>query len=143
VTTTYQQWTITTLDVSVNGGRFVSPDVLRVPAGATLRVRVRMRPYRSTSVHTSMFTLTVPANAAGRFGSLVVTGGASLDAGYPGNGSSLNSLINGIRSKPRNDEVVARLVLEPTNGGSSLTRTDKNRHSQTVAGQRELAVEVR
>ena len=143
VRTTYQQWTITTLDVSVNGGPFVSPNVLRVPAGATLRVRVRMRPYRSTSVKTSLFTLTVPTNAAGRFGSLVVTGGASLDPGYPLNGSSLNSLVNSIRSKPRNDEVVARLVLEPTNGGSSLTRTDKNRHSQTVAGQRELAVEVR
>jgi hypothetical protein len=142
VTTAYQQWTITTMDVSVNGGAFRSPNLLSVPAGATLRVRVRMRPYRSTAVKTSLFTLTVPANAAGRVGSLVVTGGASQAPGYETTGSSLNSLINGIRSKPRNDEVVARLVLESPNGGSPLTRTVRNRHSQTVIGERELAVEV-
>ena len=144
VTTAYQQWTITTMDVSVNGGPFVSPDLLSVPAGATLKVRVRMRPYRSTAVKTSIFTMTVPANTSGRVGSLVVTGGVDLaSAGYVGNGQSLTSLINGIKSLPRNDEVVARLVLEPVNGGTRpLTRTAKNRHSQTVAGQLELAVEV-
>ena len=144
VTTRYQQWTITTMDVSVNGGPFVSPDLLSVRAGATVKVRVRMRPYRSTAVKTSIFTLTVPANASGRVGSLVVTGGVDLaSAGYIGNGQSLTSLINGIKSLPRNDEVVARLVFEPVNGGTRpLTRTAKNRHSQTVTGQLELAVEV-
>jgi hypothetical protein len=144
VTTAYQQWTITTMDVSVNGGPFRSPDLLSVPAGATLKVRVRMRPYRSTTVKTSYFNLTVPANSSGRVGSLVVTGGVNLASdGYVGNGQSLTSLINRIKSLPRNDEVVARLVLEPANGGTRpLTRTAKNRHSQTVAGERELAVEV-
>ena len=55
----------------------------------------------------------------------------------------MNGVINGIRSKQRNDEVVARLALESRNGGSRLTRTAKNRQSQVVTGQRELAVEVR
>jgi hypothetical protein len=145
VTTRYQQWTITAMAVSVNGGPFRSPAVLSVPAGATVKVRVRMRPYRSTSVKTSYFTMTVPANAAGRVGSLVVTGGVNAaSGGYPVTGSSLTALINGIRSLPRNDELVARLVLEPQNGGTRpFTRTAKNRHSQAIAGQRELAVEVR
>ena len=144
ISTAYQQWTITSMDVSVNGGPFRSPNLLSVPAGATLRVRVRMRPYRSTAVKTSLFTMTVPANTSGRVGSLIVTGGAELaGSGYDTTGSSLDSLINGIKSKPRNDEVVARLVLEPVNGGTRpLTRTLKNRHSQTVIGERELAVEV-
>ena len=103
-----------------------------------------MRPYRSTAVKTSIFTLTVPANTSGRVGSLVVTGGVDLAAaGYVGTGQSLTSLISGIKSLPRNDEVVASLVLEPVNGGTRpLTRTAKNRHSQTVTGQLERAVEV-
>ena len=86
----------------------------------------------------------MPANTSGRVGSLVVTGGVDLaEAGYVGTGQSLTSLINGIKSLPRNDEVVASLSLEPVNGGTRpLTRTAKNRHSQTVTGQLELAVEV-
>ncbi|HEV2928170.1 MAG TPA: SpoIVB peptidase S55 domain-containing protein, partial [Propionibacteriaceae bacterium] len=78
VTAAYQQWTITTMDVSVNGGPFRSPELLSVRAGATLKARVRMRPYRSSAVKTSYFNLTVPANTSGRTGSLVVTGGADL-----------------------------------------------------------------
>ncbi len=143
ISTAYQQWTITSLDVSVNGGAFRSPEVLSVPAGATLRVRARMRPYRSTAIKTSLFTMTVPANTSGRVGSLVVTGGAELaGSGYEATGSTLNSLINGIKSKPRGDEVVARLDLEPLDGGRTLTRTAKNRHSQTVIGELDMAVEV-
>ena len=53
----------------------------RPSQGDTLRVRVRMRPYRSTAVKTSLFTLTVPANTAGRAGSLTVTGGVDLGSG--------------------------------------------------------------
>ena len=145
LTTKYQQWTITSMAVSVNGGRFVSPEVLSVRAGATIKVRVRMRPYRSTAVKTSYLTMKVPANTAGRVGSLVAAGGVDLASeGYVGNGQSLTALINGIKALPRNDEVVARLVLDPVNGGTrSLTRSAKNRHSQTVTGQREMEVEVR
>ena len=143
ISTAYQQWTITSLDVSVNGGPFRSPEVLTVEAGNTLRVRARMRPYRSTAIKTSLFTMTVPANTSGRVGSLVVTGGAELaGSGYEATGSTLNSLINGIKSKPRGDEVVARLDLEPLDGGRTLTRTAKNRHSQTVIGELDMAVEV-
>jgi hypothetical protein len=144
VTTAYQQWTITTVGVSVNGGPFRSPDVLRVPAGANLKVRVRMRSYRSSGIDTSILTLKVPRNASGRVGSLTVTGGADLGSeGYEGIGTSLNSLIKGIKSKPRNDDVVASLLLEPVDGGTRpLTRTVKNRRSQTVGGERQLDLEV-
>ena len=143
ISTAYQQWTITSLDVSVNGGRYRSPEVLTVEAGDTLRVRARMRPYRSTAIKTSLFTMTVPAKTSGRVGSLVVTGGAELaGSGYEATGSTLNSLISGIKSKPRGDEVVARLDLEPLESGRTLTRTAKNRHTRTVIGEREMAVEV-
>ena len=86
----------------------------------------------------------MPANTSGRVGSLVVTGGAELaGSGYETTGSSLNSLINSIKTKQRSDEVVARLALEPVDGGTRpLTRTAKNRHSQSVIGERELTVEV-
>ena len=70
VTTAYQQLTITSMGVSVNGGPFRSPDVLRVRAGATLKVRVRMRPYRSSGIETSILRVKVPVNASGRVGSL-------------------------------------------------------------------------
>jgi hypothetical protein len=143
VTTAYQQWTITSMAVSVNGGSFVSPELLGVEPGDTLRVRVRMRPYRSTAVKTSLFTLTVPANTAGRVGSLVVTGGVDLGSGAYEPGTSLNALLRNMSSTPRNDEVVASLTLDPVNGGTRpLVRTARNRHSQTVTGERSIALEV-
>ena len=46
-------------------------------------------------------------------------------------------------TSPRNDEVVARLTLDPVNGGTQpLVRTARNRHSQTVTGERSIALEV-
>ena len=108
-----------------------------------MRVRVRMRPYRSTAVKTSLFTLTVPANTAGRVGSLVVTGGVDLGSGAYEPGTSLNALLRNMSSTPRNDEVVASLTLDPVNGGTRpLVRTARNRHSQTVTGERSIALEV-
>jgi hypothetical protein len=133
------------MEVSVNGGPFRSPSLLTVRAGATLKVRVRMRPYRSSAVKTSTLTMKVPANVSGRSGSLMVTGGVDLTAaGYQPTGQSLNSLIRGIKSQPRNDDLVTSLMLDPQNGGTHpLTRTAKRRQSETVAGERDLAVQVR
>jgi len=74
----YPELRIVDLAVSVNGGRYVKPQVLRVKAGSRLRVRVSMRPFQSTSVRTATLELTVPNGAGGEAGGLEVVGGVDL-----------------------------------------------------------------
>jgi hypothetical protein len=81
ISTEYRHFTITKVEVSVNGGAFTTPKVLRVRTGATLRIRTALRRYQTSNTRTSTLTLTVPATAKGRTGSLLVTGGADLAQG--------------------------------------------------------------
>ena len=146
------------MEVSVDGGKFSTPRVLRVKAGATLRIRVTLRPYQSTTLKTTTLTMKVPTNAKGRVGSLLVTGGAELAQGgdeeegcliapelcEEQTESSLDALISGIAKDWRNDEVAGRLVLDPADGGTSvLRRTTKKRQTDVVYGEKELTIEVR
>jgi len=157
ISTTYRHYTITKIEVSVNGGKYSTPRVLRVTGGSTLRIRVTMRPYQSTRPTTTTLSMTVP-RAKGRVGSLSVTGGADLaGGGQPDEGClispelceeqkepSFNSLLADIANEWRNDEVAARLVLGPGAKGSSVLRkTTKKRAAEVVYGEKELAIEIR
>ncbi|MFP5282239.1 MAG: SpoIVB peptidase S55 domain-containing protein [Actinomycetes bacterium] len=156
VSTAYGQLSLADLAVSVNGGKFTKPSVLRVKPGAKLRLRATLRPYQSGSTSTALLNLTVPKNARGKSGSLSVTGGLSLAGGGgeeeeegclftpSGCGSqaqSLDGVIKGLLSAPRNDDVVASLALESEEGAVSTT-TAKNRQSSVVSGARSIAVVV-
>jgi hypothetical protein len=158
VSTEYRHFTITKMAVSVDGGAFTTPRVLRVKAGSTLRIRTTMRRYQSSHTRTSTLTVTVPASGKGRAGSLLVTGGAELAQGgekeegclispelcEEQTASSLDALLSDLATDWRNDDLAARLVLEPTNGGTRVVRrTAKQRQTYVVYGGRELAVEVR
>jgi hypothetical protein len=158
ISTEYRHFTITKMAVSVDGGAFTTPRVLRVKAGSTLRIRTTMRRYQSSHTRTSTLTVTVPASGKGRAGSLLVTGGAELaQGGEKEEGclispelceeqteSSLDALLSGLATDWRNDDLAAQLVLEPTNGGTRVVRrTAKQRQTYVVYGGRELAVEVR
>jgi len=158
VATAYRRLRIVDLAVSVNGGRYLKPQVLRVKAGSRLRVRVSMRPFQSTSVRTATLELTVPKGAGGQAGALEVVGGVDLaqvgvseDPGCllseAGCGSepeeSLNGIIRAITSAPRNDDLVARLTLNPVEEpGFPAAATAKTRQTSVVVGQRGVQVEV-
>ena len=157
ISTNYRHYTITKVETSVNGGAFGSPRVLRVRGGSTLQIRVTMRPYQSTQTRTTTLSMIVP-RAKGRVGSLMVAGGAELAQGgeeeegcliapelcEEQTATSLDSLLTNIAKDWRNDEVAARLVLEPgENGRGVLRRTAKKRAAEVVYGEKELAIEIR
>jgi len=156
--TRYEQLHITKMEVSVNGGKYTSPKSLRVKSGAKLRVRVSLRPYRSTSTTTTTLNMTVPKSARGKSGVLLAAGGVDLaqEAGYeaeeclffgegcPSDGGSLNSVIKSITTMPRNDAVAARLLLESEDSDDTVTAASATKLQKlTVTGQRDISISVR
>lgn len=157
ISTDYRDLSITKLEVAVNGGTFSTPKVLQVKGGSTLQIRVTLRPYQSTELRTTTLSMRVP-RAKGRVGSLTVTGGAELAQGgdeeegclispelcEEQDEPSFDSLLADIAKDWRNDEVAARLVLGPTDTGTSVLRkTTKKRAAEVVYGEKELAIVVR
>lgn len=158
VSTTYDQWRIVSMAVSVNLGPFRTPNQLSVKAGSVLRVRVSMRPYRSLETTTSVVTIQVPSNAAGKVGVLSVTGGldAASSEPEPDEGCLLSpetceeqteptfdSLLRGLTSVPRNDQIVADLRLESEEGEQQRASAKGRPNPATVTGQRVLPIAVR
>ena len=148
------------MTVSVNGGKYKKPAVLQVKVGDTLKVKVTTKPFQSNTKKTTTITIKVPAKAKGMSGSLDATGG--LDAGQEdlddvslsclltGQGcdedqqtNSLDAVIKGITSTPRNDDVVANLLLASDEEDEVASVTATKRHTQVVTGQRSIEVAVR
>ncbi len=160
VTTKFQQARITDATVSVNGGAYAKPALLRVRVGDTLRVKVTTQPFQSATKKTTTIAIKVPTKSNGMAGVLEVAGG--LDAGQSdpedeslgclltGEGcdegqeaTSLNDVIKGITAAPRNDDVVANLLLASDEGDKSAGAAASRRHSEVVSGQRSIDVLVR
>jgi hypothetical protein len=159
VSSAYQQLRITKMAVSVNGGKWTSPKTLRVKAGATIKVRTTTRGYRSATDQVLVQTIKVPKKTGGRTGVLSVEGG--LDAASDlGEGSddagcllsecdepegSLDTIIKGITSVPRNNVVLADLALDEPDSGSGKAidvHTSSNK-SAPVVGGKSIQVNVR
>ena len=160
ISSTYRDYTITKMAVSVDGGKYTTPRLLRVKGGALLRIRVTLRPYRSTELETSTLTMRVPRQK-GRVGTLRVTGGASLaqggdegekeegcliapetceDTGEP----TLSSILSDLANEGRNDLVAARLVLEADRPGQkTISKTGRKRVAEIVYGGKALAIQIR
>ncbi len=87
--------------------------ILRLPAGATAALRVRLDSPTLPSRWLRM-SLPVPTSALGQFGSLDVVGGNSIsggDNGEGGAGTSLDAVLRQLRRAPHHNEVLARLSL--------------------------------
>jgi hypothetical protein len=155
--TKFEQLHITKVQVSVNGGKYSTPKQLRVKAGAKLKVRVSLAPFRSTSATTTTLSMTVPKSARGQSGALLTSGGLDLaeesganaeecvffGEGCPESDGSLNAVIKSITSAPRNDTVAAQLLLQSEDAEEPVTAaTASKRAKLTVTGQRSIPITV-
>ena len=169
LTTTFQQLHVVKVEVAVDGGSYKAPKTLKVKAGAKLKVRVTMHPYRGTSTVTTVASLKVPKDASGQSGTLSALGGLStspdfededegstsgclLDGSGCDNGEegSLDDTISSIKEAPRNDDVVAQLSFDDKDdegdggsGAGTATVESKVRQKVTVLGSRSISVVVR
>ena len=159
VKTKFDQLNITKLQVSVNGGKYTSPKLLKVKVGDKLKLRVTLRPFRSATTKTTTLALTVPKSAKGQSGLLSATGGVDLAFGggedpdteclligdcQADEEGSLDAVIKSITSAPRNDAVVADLTLESEDDGESTTvATATKLKTRTVTGGRSIAITIK
>lgn len=120
VSSAYDQYRITGLAVSVNGGKYKTSSVIKVKPKAKLRVKVTMRGYQSSVDRTVLLNLTVAKRYAKQTGTLTVQGGLEGSSGGGSDPScllescdepegSLNSVIAGIVAPPANNAVQADL----------------------------------
>ncbi len=159
ISSAYQQLRITKMAVSVNGGKWTSPKSLRVKAGATIKVRTTMRGYRSATDQVLVQTIKVPKKTGGRTGVLSVEGGldaaSDLEEGSADPGcllsecdepeGSLDTIIKGITSVPRNNLVLADLALdEPDSGsGKAIDVHTSSSKPAPVVGGKSIEISVR
>lgn len=159
VTAKYEQLRITKVAVSVNGGKWSSSDNLKVKAGSTIRVRTTMRGYRSSTDENLVQTIKVPNKTAGRTGVLSVQGGLEAASGEGDDSGdagcllsdcdepdgSLNSIIKGITSVPRNNQVLVDLALdEPDSGsGKAIDIPSASSKRAPVVGGESIEISVR
>jgi hypothetical protein len=160
IATKYEQLHITKLRVAVNGGRYSSARHLTVKAGAKLKLQVSLQPFHGTTTTTTTLRLTVPKSARGHSGELAAVGGTDLaqdlgddsgegclfagDCADPADGS-LNAIISDLRRAPRNDAVVAQLVLDPEDeeGTGAPAAAASRLQKLTVSGARAVTLTVR
>jgi hypothetical protein len=155
--TKFEQLHITKMEVARPGGNYTSAKSLAVKAGERLKVRVSTRPYRGTTTTTKTLYLTVPKSAKGKSGLLSVAGGLDLaGGGEPDEGclfepegcsdddeGSLDQVIKGITSAPKNNAIVAQLDLESDDSDAIQTVKATKHHTLTVTGERGILIAVR
>jgi len=159
MSTTFQQLHISKVQVKVGGAKtFTTPKSLRVEVGTKLTVKVSLSPYRSTSATTVTYSLTVPKSARGQSGLLVTGGGVDLGSGADSDdldcllfgecstgadGSSLNGIIKGIESAPKNNRVLSQLEFESDETGETrIAAAAGATQKLTVTGEQDIAVRV-
>jgi hypothetical protein len=161
--TEFRQLRIVDAKVSVNGKPFVRAESLEVPPNAQLRARVTMLPFASRTAQTVDLAVRVPANAAGREGTLSVSGGGAVaepspEAGIVASGClltaagcvaavedapSFDGLLREIRNAPRNDDLTLNLDLEDPDGAMpTVSRSQTKLQKSVVTGLREIGVTV-
>lgn len=158
ISSAYQQLRITKMAVSVNGGKYTTPNLLRVKVGDTLKVRTTMRAYRSATDENLVISVKVPKNTAGRTGVLSAQGGLDAASGSDGpqdpgclltecdqSAGSLDAVIKDITSVPRNNQVVVDLSLDApdTGTGKAIDVLAARSKRAPVTGQKGIEVEVR
>ena len=167
VATDFRQLRVSKLEVSVDGGKkWTSPRSVKVKAGKKLDVRTTVKAYRSSTTTSTVTSFTVPKSAKGLEATLAVVGGAELgaddqsddtaclldDSCDEADSPSLDKVISGIESAPRNDDVAVTLRAggddeESEEGGTKGAPTaivsKRVRQAEVVTGSRSIEVEVR
>lgn len=158
VATRYQQLNITKMTVSVNGGKYRAVKQLRVKAGAKLRIKVSLKPYHGTATTTTTLRMTVPKKARGRAAELAVVGGTELAGSFDeefdegclfgdeceSSEDSLDDVLNGLEDAPRNDDVVAQLLVEDEDEEEATPVASAHQlQPLTVVGGRSITLRVR
>jgi hypothetical protein len=145
------------LTASVDGGPF-ERGPLELEPGSEVVARVTLQRFRG-GTRTVDLALEVPDDAVG-WGHLEVSGGGAGDQEDPlecllfpewcegPSASSLDALLDDIATGPRNDDLVARLVLEPDefededSGAGETVATVTRRLDEVVTGSAALEVAV-
>jgi hypothetical protein len=149
VATLLQQLSIVDALVSLDGGPFARPTTVEAPSGAQLTVRAVLRPFQSASTRSVDISLRVPADSAGRAGTLEVAGGAIAGAGGGAGDEagtepeSFDELVTVLRTEPRNDTLALVLRLDPADPSQQPSTTSTvTRLDQVVDGTRSFSVLV-
>jgi hypothetical protein len=130
---------------------------IRVRAGGTVQIRVRLTPYKNRGpVQNFDFTYRIPSDRAGSGGALEVLGGASAfsedifclfdpDACEGvGRVQNLSQILRRLDRQPRNDQLIATMTIDPAPRPGSRPAVIKQVRtaSQIVRGQRTIPVIV-
>ncbi|GAA3695646.1 hypothetical protein GCM10022204_09340 [Microlunatus aurantiacus] len=153
VSSAYDQYRITRIAVSVNGGRYKTSSVIKVKPKAKLRVKVTMRGYQSTVDRTVLLNLTVAKRYAKQTGTLTVQGGLDgssssdtdpsclLEACDEPDGS-LNSVLAGLTAAPANNAVQADLDFDENAEGEFSTDA-RTAAKAPVSGEQSIVIKVK
>jgi hypothetical protein len=139
----YRAYAVGRVYAKTNGNyvRVSRSSVLHAQPGATISLRVHLRPYHSGGPARDVYlTLTVPADAAAGTGLLSVAGGDSA-RGFRTQPKTFRQLLRQIASRPRNDSVVADLTVRNTSG-KRVTGEQRRVVDRVVSGGLTLRVVV-
>lgn len=153
VSSRYDQYRITGMAVSVNGGAYTTSSMIKVKPKAKLRVRVTMRGYQSTVDRTVVLNLTVAKRYAKQTGTLTVEGGlegstsseidpSCLLEDCDESDGSLNAIIAGITAPPANNAVRADLDFGE-NAEGQFSADARTSAAAPVSGTRSIVIKVK
>ncbi len=158
LSTAFQQYHVSGVKVSVNGGKFRTRSSLKVKPGARLRIRVDLSRFRSNAVAArTTLAVRVPKSMRGKSGELAVIGGQTLaeangndlecllDPDSCGEADSIDDAIDEITSAPQNNAVVATLGIDLGGDDEELVPVAgaSTRQSLTVTGAEVLPIRVK
>ncbi|HET6919601.1 MAG TPA: SpoIVB peptidase S55 domain-containing protein [Jiangellaceae bacterium] len=141
----FTNYTIESVLVRLPNGQFVPAPTdhpLQVVTGSRLNLRVKLRPYRESTLVDADLSVVVPPGTAGAVGSVDIVGGPG-DV-FPEEPASFDELLAQLRGVPPNDSVNAtlRVERETSAGVATYTRTARKIVDKVVAGFESFPIEV-
>jgi hypothetical protein len=138
---TFREYGIESVKISKNGGPFRDRSSISVGPGDNLRARVGLRSFRGNLVTVDV-QVAVPNSAElGSFGSLLIRGGGEFFFGDEPSANSFPQLLSMLKNSPRNDDLVAELVLQSFDGPPSSSSVT-HRMDAVVHGFVEIGLSV-
>lgn len=155
VKSAYDQYRITKLAVSVNGGKYKNVSAITVKPKAKLKVRVTMRGYKSSVDRNVVLNLNVAKRYAKQTGTITVQGGLSAGSSMfddpdlacllmdcDESDGSLDSIISDITSVPRNNVVRADLDFGENEPGE-FSGNARTFAAAPVTGEKVIVIKVK
>ncbi len=148
VSSTFGQYSIDSVLVRRPGDSFVpapTEEPLQVEAGSQLNLRVVLIPLRGGSGPVNVdLSLVVPAETAGGFGSVAVTGGLFSGDEEPEEAATFGELLAQLRGITPHNSVNATLFVEKETSTGFVQRETRGRTvvDQVVTGEQAFPIEV-